>query len=471
MTALLPIETPRAARPRTRSRPTIHILLVAAIAAQVLGLLLPPPARAQMGRPAEDRPIDAAARAAAVTSLADRLERFYVFPEMGSKMKKEILRRHAKHEFDAEGMAEGFAARLTTVLQSICSDRHLSIRNHPEMAAVLADTTRDHEPADDPLLDLRRENYGFQKLELLAGNVGYLDLRAFASPDAAGPTAVAAMRWLGGADAIVIDLRHNGGGSAGMIQLLSSYLFGPEPVHLNNFYWRDRDVTEQTWTLPYVEGERRPDVPVFLLTSRFTFSAAEEFTYNLKNLKRATVIGETTGGGAHPVHPYPLESGFVVIVPVARAINPITKTNWEGTGIAPDLACPAERALEIAHREALQALAAKAESEEDRKRLAFLSEIVDLRAQATTLEPAKLADYVGRYGPRTISAENGSLYFQREGGPRLRMVPVGKDRFLLEARDDIRVDFVRDANGAVAALEGSFAQAPGFRSEREPSGP
>jgi hypothetical protein len=457
---------------RPRGHAHLAILIVLALASPAAGLCVPAVAQAQrMGGPAEDRPIDAPARQAVIQSLADRLDHLYVFPEMGTKMKKELLRRMSKHEFDGEATAEALAGRLTTTLQSICNDKHLRVQNAPAFAAELSDTTRAPEPGHDPLLDqLRRDNYGFQKLELLPGNVGYLDLRSFASPEEAGPTAVAAMRWLAGADAIVIDLRHNGGGSAGMIQLLSSYLFGPEPVHLNSFYWRARDVTEQRWTLPYVEGERRPDVPVFLLTSRFTFSAAEEFTYNLKNLERATVIGETTGGGAHPVNPFPLENGFVVILPVARAINPITNTNWEGTGIAPNIACPADRALEVAHREALKGLAAKAGSEEERKRLGFLAELVELRAQVTQIDAAKLGDYVGRYGPRTISAENGSLYFQREGGPRFRMLSVGGDRFLLEARDDIRVEFARDPGGAVAAMEGTFPLAPGFRSEREPAG-
>jgi C-terminal processing protease CtpA/Prc len=161
------------------------------------------------------------------------------------------------------------------------------------------------------------------------------------------------MNLLAHTDALIIDLRKNTGGSPTMIALLSTFLFGPEPVHLNSFYDRSGDKTSQTWTLPYVPGQRTPDKPVFVLTSNRTFSAAEEFTYNLKNLKRATIIGEKTGGGAHPGGDISVTPHFRVFVPVGRAINPISGTNWEGTGIEPDIAVPEAGALDYAYRLAL----------------------------------------------------------------------------------------------------------------------
>jgi C-terminal processing protease CtpA/Prc len=155
-----------------------------------------------------------------------------------------------------------------------------------------------------------------------------------------------------------------------MLQLLCSYLFGGESVHLNDLYWREGDRTQQFWTLPWVPGTRYgKDKPVYVLTSSRTFSAAEEFTYNLKNLKRATIVGETTGGGAHPGGVRRITDHFGIWLPNGRAINPITKTNWEGVGIEPHIKVPAEQALAAAHLDALQKIRASATEQRHRDQL------------------------------------------------------------------------------------------------------
>ncbi len=194
-----------------------------------------------------------------------------------------------------------------------------------------------------------------QTVERLDGNIGYVELRAFFPAEApgAGDAAAAAMRLLAHTGALIIDLRRNHGGDPSMVALLSSYLFS-ESVHLNSLYWRANDFTQQFWTFPYVPGPRFVDKPVYVLTSGETFSGAEEFTYNLKNLKRATIVGETTGGGAHPGDDFPITPHFGVWVPTGRAVNPITGTNWEGTGVAPDIRVPADEALDVAYAAALR---------------------------------------------------------------------------------------------------------------------
>jgi C-terminal processing protease CtpA/Prc len=163
------------------------------------------------------------------------------------------------------------------------------------------------------------------------------------------------MNLLANTHALIIDLRQNHGGDPEMIALLSSYLFDQKPVHLNSLYWRDNDSSQQFWTLPYVPGKRfGKEKPVYVLTSGETFSGAEEFTYNLKNLKRATIIGESTGGGAHPGGVYRLGTHFEVFIPNGRAINPISGTNWEGTGVQPDITMPREEAFKAAYNMALK---------------------------------------------------------------------------------------------------------------------
>jgi C-terminal processing protease CtpA/Prc len=169
----------------------------------------------------------------------------------------------------------------------------------------------------------------------------------FADPQLCGATAAAAMNFLAGTRAIIFDLRANGGGDPAMVALLSSYLFA-EPTHLNDLWERKTGTTQQFWTLPYVPGRRMDGKPVYVLTSHRTFSGAEEFAYNLKNLKRATIVGEVTGGGAHPVSPHRIDDHFVIGVPFARAVNPISKTNWEGTGVEPDVKVAAADALDTA---------------------------------------------------------------------------------------------------------------------------
>jgi C-terminal processing protease CtpA/Prc len=163
------------------------------------------------------------------------------------------------------------------------------------------------------------------------------------------------MAFLANVDALVVDLRRNGGGDPSMIQFLPSYFFA-ERTHLNSFEWRGREGLEEFWTFEDVPGKRLVDVPIFVLTSSSTFSAAEEFTYNLKNLERATIVGATTGGGAHPGDSHAIAGLLSVFIPQGRAINPITKTNWEGTGVEPHLEVPAEQALDAARREAARVI-------------------------------------------------------------------------------------------------------------------
>lgn len=168
-----------------------------------------------------------------------------------------------------------------------------------------------------------------------------------------GVTATAAMNFLGNADAIIFDLRDNLGGDPKMVAFLATYLFAG-PTHLSDLYDRKKDTTTQYWTLPFVPGKTMAGKPIFVLTSKRTFSGGEEFSYDLKVLKRATIVGETTGGGAHPVAAHRIDDHFIIGVPFARAVNPTTNTNWEGVGVEPDVKVPAEEALDVAKKMAAE---------------------------------------------------------------------------------------------------------------------
>ena len=393
-------------------------------------------------------------RAAIIEDLLAALNRTYVFPDTAKKMEEHVRQQLKRGAYDALSDLEAFTQKLTEDLRSVSKDLHLRVvvADPPPAEGGAPPSPEEQQRRFEAAV--RRDNACFKKVELLAGNVGYIKLNCFAPAEVGGSTAVAAMGFLAGADALVFDLRDNGGGSPSMIQLLSSYLLGgDETTHLNSFYIRDGDRTEQYWTQAWVPGVRRTEVPVFVLTSRFTFSAAEEFTYNLKNLKRATIVGETTGGGAHPVNNYRVEGYPVAMsLPFGRAVNPITGTNWEGTGVAPDVSVPAPEALREAHGRALAAIAERTTDAEQKQALSFTRTIVEARGQIVSLAPAALAAFAGSYGPRKITLENGELWYQRGAGRRLKLTPLSGDRFLVGELDDFMIRFERQGEQVVRLI-------------------
>jgi len=301
--------------------------------------------------------IDAGTRARVIDGVVANLNEFYVYPESAKKMEEALRERQKKNAYEAVTDGEKFATMLTEDLQQVSHDKHLHVNFSP---MVLPKGEPKRTPDDEARMrtHLERDNCAFEKVERLPSNIGYLKFNAFLDPAICGPTAMAAMNFLGNVDAIIFDLRTNGGGDPKMIAFISTYLFG-EPTHLNDLYNRKEDSTTQYWTMPYVPGKRLTGKPVFVLTSKRTFSGAEEFSYNLKNLKRATIIGETTGGGAHPVSGHRVDDHFMIGVPFAKAVNPISKTNWERTGVEPDVKVPADEALDVAKKMAAEQMTKK----------------------------------------------------------------------------------------------------------------
>ncbi|MBU0754785.1 MAG: DUF2075 domain-containing protein, partial [Planctomycetes bacterium] len=440
-------------------RGVAHLMVRIAVLLVLLTALLICPAFSQTRiviGPGQDPVIDGAKRAQIIDAVCEALNEVYVFADKAEEMEALVRSKLAEGGYDGvDGLAR-FTALLTEDLRSVCHDRHLSVDPFMGMPQDEGSKITPEEAAERRLDELRYRNFGFEKIERLPGNIGYLDLRGFMDAGTAGPTAIAAMNFLCNCDALIFDLRKNGGGSPSMIQLLSSYLF-EEPVHLNDFYIRRGDETKQFWSHAYVEGKRMPDVPVFVLTSNYTFSGAEEFTYNLKNLERATIIGETTGGGAHPVEFKAFDGLNVQMsLPFGRAINPITGTNWEGTGVEPHISVPADKALEVARLEAMKTLLEKEENEERRARLEWEKSSLDAQLNPITLSAEKLHDYTGTFGPRTIRLKEECLHYAREGRGAYKLVPMGEDLFGLEGLDAFRIRFERDEQGRVTKLTGLY---------------
>lgn len=341
------------------------------IRTMAIAAILPMLALLRAQGPAQDGDVSAELKKQTVDALITAMKEDYVFPELAEKVETSLRQRLSKGEYNGVTSGQQFAKLLSDHMREICKDAHLNVRYS---AQALPQRQQRREPSESEIMQrknmIRTLNAGYEKAERMLGNVGYIEVRSFmASPEEAKDAAAAAMTLVNNTDALIIDVRRNGGGSPAHVQLLCSYLFDEKPVHLNSLYFRKGDRTEEFWTLKEVDGKRYVGKPVYVLTSKRTGSGAEEFSYNLKNLKRATIVGESTWGGANPGGTVRLNDHFMVFVPSGRAINPITKTNWEGTGVQPDVAVPADQALKTAHVMAIKDLLAKATSAEEKERL------------------------------------------------------------------------------------------------------
>ncbi len=392
-----------------------------------------------------------------IQSLTHLLETEYVYPEKAEKITKLLNTNHKKGKYKRIKDELVFAETIQQDMLSVVNDKHLSFEFSPEQVEFIRSEQSQSE--DDTskkarLLEMQRFNFGFESVKILEGNIGYLKFNNFYDTEFGSETAIAAMNFLSHSDALIIDLRQNGGGSPKMIQLISSYLFDAEPVHLSGFYWRSSDQYTQNWTLPYVVGKRMPDTEVYILTSANTFSAAEEFTYNLKHLKRATVIGEITGGGAHPGDFKVVNNRFVAFIPYGRSTNPITKTNWEGTGVIPHIETSAKDALTTAKFKALEKLSEQhKDASGDLYRWYLVSEKAKLHP--VNIDEETLKAYAGVYGPRTLLLENNQLFYQRGEGPKLLLNALEIDLFELAVDNSFRMKLIRKGD-QVVALQGLF---------------
>ena len=396
-----------------------------------------------------------------IVKTVDRLMmKNYIFPETAKKMEEYLNSQLSEGKYDKISDVNAFARALTRDLRHISKDRHIRVSYDPEgVKRIRASNSRSADERErERVANLERQrqsNFGFKRVEIREGNIGYLDLRGFSGLNEAADTIIAAMNFLANANAVIIDLRNNGGGSPFTIQIISSY-FLEEYTHLNSFEWRGDDYIKQFWTLRFVPGKKMYDTDLYILTSTRTFSAAEEFTYNLKNLKRATIVGEKTGGGAHPGGTRIVNDYYTVWVPSGRAINPITKTNWEGKGIEPHIAVHRDQALDKAHQTALEKLAEKTEDPEKKKRLQWSIEGIKGRLASVKVEEEILKRYVGKYTRGQVVLEKGQLLF-KAGSQTLKLIPISETLFMLDGEPNVRVEFMLDDTGQEYVIKSHFS--------------
>jgi len=400
-------------------------------------------------------PVTAEEKRQAVAELAKLLRARYAIPGMAETAAKTIETKFAQGAYDAFREAKAFGEAVTSDLRAVTKDKHLlfGISSEPPSPSAAASSKPSDAEAERAFqrAEIRRGNFGLPRAEVLPGNVGLLEVRRFQAPDLAGDTVAAAVGFLANVDVVIVDVRNCRGGSAHAMPIFAGY-FLSKPTSLFDMVFRGDNFTERFWTAAWLPGRRLADVPMFILTSGYTFSGAEGFAYRFKVLKRATIVGETTGGGANAGGVLDVGPLFKVWMPMGRPVDADTGTNWEGTGVEPDIKTPAREALSVAHIEALKLLKTKAVSDRDRGRLDGALERAEAGRQPVSLSQAMLARFAGVYGPCRVWVEGGQLRVQRRNEPPFLLVPLTTVVFVSDTSDPVRLEFFAGPDGLISKI-------------------
>lgn len=441
-----------------------HIRLAAWLLFTAISLIYPAHLSAQSDK---ELVVDSKLRKQLVEQIVRELKAKYVAPEKVKEIESHLRQKLQSGAYDKIDNPRQMALALTDDLRTAGKDLHLLVAYDPALERALLSTPptpsvdlKELPPSAERLAELRQSNYNFSKVEILRGNVGYLELRTFVDLDYSKDTAVAAMTFLANSDAVIIDLRKNPGGFINLEIFLASYFYGSDRVEWLSRYHRDTDVTVKDWTLREVPGKRLPHVDLYILTSGGTGSAGEGFSFMLQQRKRAKIIGEKTSGAGYGNKETPIGDGFVFFVSIFRQFDPRTGRGWQNVGVEPDVAVPAERALGVAHAEAVKNLTAKATDAHRKQQLSWLATLLELEAYGPKqISPSVLESYAGQYdaGKIVVSLEQGQLYFLGASGVRRSLQALSDDSFLIvdasvPAENQARARFVRNADGVVTEL-------------------
>ena len=386
-----------------------------------------------------------------VDSLSSSLRKNYVFLDTAIKMGDYIKKRLKGGTYNAFTNPNQFAQALNADLHAVYDDRHLLIRYDPQMEKSLQDTSnteRDLRHGED-MHFAQQQNFGFRKIEILSGNIGYVYFdRFFSVNERSSETVNSVFSFLKNTNALIIDLRINGGGDPEMVKYICSYFFKTK-THINDLYERRKNKTDQFWTEPVNNSDTFTSIPIFVLVSRHTFSGAEEFSYDLQSLHRATIIGETTGGGAHPVSPEMISNGFIGNIPFARAINPVTGKNWEAIGVKPDVQINADSALDAATLSYYDHQINTSRDSSTVKTIKWSRDMLNAKLHPFNTDTTTLKTYIGNYADRIITFENSRLYLKGSDNKKLKLIALSQTFFKLDNTDNLKLEFLKNPEGKV----------------------
>lgn len=429
--------------------------------------------------PASGADLDSSTRTEVIEEAITLLEELYVIPATADRVARMLRENLAAGQYDDKTSSRAFAAAVTRDMQDLTRDKHLRlswgeggdgptrriVRQAPDDAAPGSPgepervvTRKGGPPAPGEGSDggVFNNVKGIPEAKMLPGNVGYIDIRLFVPLEMQKDDAVEAMATVADADAILFDLRACMGGTPEMVHFITSYLYPPEPMHLLTYYHGHTE-PDSAFTLAEVPGRRRPDVDVWIVTSEFTGSGCEEFTYNLKHHERATVVGQTTGGAGHGGGVHALPAGFNIFVPDFRPVHPKTGTGWEVVGVVPHVECDADKGLPLAHKMAIEKILDRGLDEARRRELEVV--VAELDAELARADEPEvvdlegLAEYAGTYEERTIFLEDDGLWIQRTGGPKLQLAAGDDpDNWKLKRIPQAKLKFVRGEDGKIREL-------------------
>lgn len=405
-------------------------------------------------------PLTTQIKAELVQSVGRLLEANYVYPDTARQMSAYLQAQYTKGVYKSITDPVVLSDALNRDMFHVYHDGHLLLQYNPSLAEALEQpSTMDEEDNNAPSARNINANFGFTAVQILNGNIGYINLEHFWADEVYGKLTVkAALQFVANSNALIIDLRTNGGGSPQTVALISSYFFKTR-THLNDSYNRATRQTASYWTSPDSSLTTLIDKPLYILTSSKTFSAAEEFAYNLQNLNRATIIGERTGGGAHNTFEQSAGNGFVLYIPYGKAINAITKTNWEKVGVKPHIEVSESLALETAEMKIFEQLIASAPDSSTRFDLYWQLDMLKAANHTTNIDEAILKTYVGVYGERVFTYENGHLYYQRTGRPKFELEAISQNLMKGKGNTYFKIEFIPDAKGQINTVKAYYQDA------------
>lgn len=377
--------------------------------------------------------------AAVIDNLAGILTSNYIFPDTAARMVSRIRKIYAAGGYNQIADLAGFARQLTTDLRAVYRDKHLNVVYQPPLQNGVPYTSYIEEAAKRMKIaeQNRQQNYGLSKAEILSGNIGYLALNVFFDLNEPSKRAVnSAFDFLINTNALIIDLRLNGGGQADMVKYISS-LFFKEPTHINDFYIKRTNEFYQTWTEPRPQSDIWFAKPIYIIVSGYTASAAEEFAYDMQCLHRAIIIGEVTAGAAHPMQIIDIGNGLSAHIPFARPINPVTKTNWEACGVKPDVMVNANFALDAAigifYKQQINSVDTLIANN-----ARWMYRIFKAKLNPYKMRAGELKRFIGKYGANEISIIKGHLFYKAADGYATGISPMSATTFTLDASLDNR---------------------------------
>lgn len=405
-----------------------------------------------------------------IDSLENALNRWYIFHDKVDFMLSNVKKNYKNGTYTKIKSCPELASQLLNDIQQTYKDGHLDFRYYPQLSEYLEASIPDSikkQEHERGLNDAKENNFGFKKTEILQGNIGYLRLDEFYPfVNEAKPTIDGAFRFVSNCKALILDLRYNGGGSPDMVLLTQSYFF-TEKTRMNDIIDGKND-TIKRWTDPATTSFKLR-MPVYILTSRNTFSGAEDFAYGLQQIKRATVVGDTTGGGAHPSADFSIGQGFVLHIPTQRPFNQISKTDWEGTGVIPDASVSSEQALTKAQIYIFMELLTKTKDESEKQKFQWnLTSLENKEKLAKQLQKESIkftkevllsycgyyiaSDPIERLSPFSVILKENKIYRHFDDGYEDPLVPISTTKFVIDDESARTIEFITKNNGGTSDL-------------------